>query len=236
MAAFRPGMARLPERKERVNERIRAREIRVIGEDGSQLGIMSPGQALDMARSSGLDLVEVSPNSAPPVCRIMDYGRFLYDQRKKEHAAKRKQKQFSVKEVKFRPRTDEHDYVFKKNNIERFLRSGDKVKATVIFRGRENVHVQNGMRILDRLRGELEEICTVETHPRKEGSILHMILSPKKGISPPKPPASASARRPAAGKRAGPAERAESAKQTAPARKAAGARGMDDEEDSKQEA
>jgi len=189
MAAFQSrGMMRLPERKERINDRIRAREIRVIGEDGAQLGIMPPQQALDIARQAGLDLVEVAPNSAPPVCRIMDYGRFLYEQRKKEHAAKRKQKQFALKEVKFRPRTDEHDYLFKKNHIVRFLQDGDKVKATVIFRGRENVHLDIGMRVLNRLREELQEICTVEVLPRKEGSILHMILAPRKGAGAPAPP------------------------------------------------
>jgi translation initiation factor IF-3 len=176
---------RLPERRERVNERIRAREIRVIGADGTQLGIMPPPQALEIAREAGLDLVEVAPNSAPPVCRIMDYGRYLYEQRKKEHAAKKKQKQFALKEVKFRPRTDEHDYVFKRNNIQRFLQDGDKVKATVIFRGRENVHIDIGMRILDRLRDELQDYGQVETAPRKEGSILHMILAPKKGAGTP---------------------------------------------------
>jgi translation initiation factor IF-3 len=183
MAAFQPRGVRLPERKERVNERIRAREIRVIGADGAQLGIMIPQQALDLAREAGLDLVEVAATSVPPVCRIMDYGRFLYEQRKKEHAAKRKQKQITVKEVKFRPRTDEHDYVFKKNHIIRFLNDGDKVKATVIFRGRENAHLDIGLKILDRIRGELQDICMVETPPRKEGSILHMILAPRKGAA-----------------------------------------------------
>src|SRR5262245_43748792 len=166
MAANQPGNIRLPERKDRVNERIRSREIRVIGSDGAQLGIMQPHEAMAVARGEGLDLVEVSPNAMPPVCRIMDYGRYLYDQRKKEHAARRKQKQFVVKEVKFRPRTDEHDYAFKRNNCERFLREGDKVKATVVFRGRENVHVENGRRILDRLREELNEVAIVETEPR----------------------------------------------------------------------
>ena len=185
MAAFQPRGVRLPERKERVNERIRAREIRVIGADGAQLGIMIPQQALDLAREAGLDLVEVAATSVPPVCRIMDYGRFLYEQRKKEHAAKRKQKQITVKEVKFRPRTDEHDYVFKKNHIIRFLNDGDKVKATVIFRGRENAHLDIGLKILDRIRGELQDICMVETPPRKEGSILHMILAPRKGAGSP---------------------------------------------------
>ncbi len=189
MAAYQPGNIRLPERKDRVNERIRSREIRVIGSEGNQLGIMQPHEAMALARAEGLDLVEVSPNAMPPVCRIMDYGRYLYDQRKKEHAARRKQKQFVVKEVKFRPRTDEHDYAFKRNNIERFLREGDKVKATVVFRGRENVHVENGRRVLDRLREELNDVATVETEPRKEGSLMHMIMAPKKGIAPPAPPA-----------------------------------------------
>src|SRR5215813_9567126 len=189
MAAFMPrGGIRLPERKERVNEKIRAREIRVIGEDGSQLGIMTPQQALDIARQATLDLVEVAPNSVPPVCRIMDYGRYLYEQRKKEHAAKKKQKQITLKEVKFRPRTDEHDYTFKKNNIVRFLQDGDKVKATVIFRWREKAHLEIGLRILNRLREEVQEMGMVEIPPRKEGSILHMIIAPKKGAGAPAPP------------------------------------------------
>ena len=141
---------------------------------------MIPQLALDLAKERGFDLVEVSPTAVPPVCRIMDYGQFLYERKKKEHAAKRKQKQFRVKEIKFRPKTDEHDYQFKLKNILRFLTDGDKVKATIIFRGRENFHQEIGFRILERLKTDLGESGMVEVPPRKEGSLLHMIIAPKK--------------------------------------------------------
>ena len=168
------------EKKLRVNEKIRAREVRVIGPDGAQLGIMSPDQALRIAQEGGLDLVEVSPDAVPPVCRILDYGKYRYQLNKKAQEAKKKQKVIQVKEVKFRPKTDEHDYEFKKNNIIRFLTKGKKVKATVIFRGRENMHRDIGYRILGRLRQEVGEFGVVETEPRQEGPFLDMILAPKK--------------------------------------------------------
>lgn len=180
MRPFQGQGPRLPERKERVNDRIRAKEIRVIDEQGQQLGVMIPQMALDLAKERGFDLVEVSPTAVPPVCRIMDYGQFLYERKKKEHAAKRKQKQFRVKEIKFRPKTDEHDFQFKLKNITRFLGEGDKVKATIIFRGRENFHQDIGFRILDRLKTALGDAGVVEVPPRKEGSLLHMIIAPKK--------------------------------------------------------
>src|SRR6185295_5879729 len=168
------------EKKLRVNEKIRTREVRVIGQDGAQLGIMSPDQALRIAQEGGLDLVEVSPDAVPPVCRILDYGKYRYQLNKKAQEAKKKQKVIQVKEVKFRPKTDEHDYEFKKNNIIRFLNKGKKVKATVIFRGRENMHRDIGYRILGRLRQEVGEFGVVETEPRQEGPFLDMILAPKK--------------------------------------------------------
>jgi translation initiation factor IF-3 len=187
MRPFQGQGPRLPERRERINDRIRAKEIRVIDETGAQLGVMIPQLALNLARERGFDLVEVSPTAVPPVCRIMNYGQFLYERKKKEHSAKRKQKVFRVKEVKFRPKTDEHDYQFKLKNIQRFLTDGDKVKATIIFRGRENFHQDIGVRILDRLRTELAETGVVEVAPRKEGSLLHMILAPKKVHGAPAP-------------------------------------------------
>jgi translation initiation factor IF-3 len=153
----------------------------VIGADGSQLGIMTPDQALRVAQESGLDLVEVSPESSPPVCRILDYGKYRYQLNKKAHDAKKKQRIIQVKEVKFRPKTDEHDYEFKRNNITRFLTKGKKVKATVIFRGRENMHRDIGYRILGRLRVEVSEFGIVESEPRQEGPFLYLILAPKKG-------------------------------------------------------
>jgi len=168
------------EKKLRVNEKIRTREVRVIGPEGSQLGIMSPEQALKVALENGLDLVEVSPDAVPPVCRILDYGKYRYQLNKKAQEAKKKQKIIQVKEVKFRPKTDEHDYEFKKNNIIRFLTKGKKVKATVIFRGRENMHRDIGYRILARLRKEVGDFGIVENEPRQEGPFLDMILAPKK--------------------------------------------------------
>ncbi len=168
------------EKKLRVNEKIRAREVRVIGQDGSQLGIMSPDQALRIAQEGALDLVEVSPDAVPPVCRILDYGKYRYQLNKKAQEAKKKQKTIQVKEVKFRPKTDEHDYEFKKNNIIRFLTKGKKVKATVIFRGRENMHRDIGYKILSRLRLEVGDFGIVENEPRQEGPFLDMILAPKK--------------------------------------------------------
>ena len=187
MRPFQGQGPRLPERKERVNDRIRAKEIRVIDEQGVQLGVMIPQLALDLARERGFDLVEVSPTAVPPVCRLMNYGQFLYERKKKEHAAKKKQKVFRVKEIKFRPKTDEHDYQFKVKNITRFLAEGDKVKATIIFRGRENFHQDIGFRILERLKGELSEAGIIEVPPRREGSLLHMIIAPKKTQTAPAP-------------------------------------------------
>ena len=164
----------------RVNHRIRAREIRVIDDQNEQLGILTPQAALKIAEERGLDLVEVAPTAVPPVCRIMDYGKYLYQLNKKLHEAKKHQKNITVKEVKFRPNTDEHDYEFKKNHIARFLKQGDKVKATVFFRGREIVHQSIGRALLDRLVEELLEIGAVEARPKMEGPNLIAIFAPKK--------------------------------------------------------
>ena len=147
----------------RVNERIRVREIRVIDDTGQQLGIMPPPQAVAIAKQKGLDLVEISPTATPPVCRIMDFGKH--------------QKVIEVKEIKFRPKVDEHDYQFKKKHIERFLEDGDKVKATIFFRGREMAHPDIGRRILERLIEELSEVAIAETMPRMEGNQMHTILT-----------------------------------------------------------
>jgi translation initiation factor IF-3 len=141
---------------------------------------MPPQQALKVAEERGLDLVEVAPTAQPPVCRIMDYGKYLYQLNKKLHEAKKHQKNITVKEVKFRPNTDEHDYEFKKNHIIRFLKQGDKVKAVVFFRGREIVHQGIGRALLDRLIEELSELGAVEARPKMEGPNLIAIFSPKK--------------------------------------------------------
>ena len=166
--------------KIRINDKIRAREIRVIDEDGGQLGIMTPQTALALAEERGLDLVEVAPQSVPPVCRILDYGKYLYQLNKKQHDAKKKQKLIQVKEVKFRPKTEEHDYQFKKKHIERFLSEGDKVKASVTFRGREMAHPDYGRHILQRLKQELIDLALVESDTRMEGRLMFMLLAPKK--------------------------------------------------------
>jgi translation initiation factor IF-3 len=163
----------------RTNERIRVREIRVIDETGQQLGIMPPPQALTIARSKGLDLVEISPTAVPPVCRIMDYGKYQYQEAKRTREAKKHQKVIEVKEIKFRPKVDEHDYQFKKKHIERFLEDGDKVKATIFFRGREMAHPEIGRRILERLVEELSDVAIAESIPRLEGNQMHTILSRK---------------------------------------------------------
>ena len=164
----------------RTNERIRAREVRVIDDEGKQIGILQPFEALRMAREKNLDLVEVSPTAQPPVCRIMDFGKYLYEQEKKERAAKKHQKIITVKEVKFRINVDEHDYEFKKNHVLRFLEEGDKVKATIFFRGREMTHTNLGRQILDRLIKDIGDKGIVEFRPRMEGNTLHAILAPKK--------------------------------------------------------
>src|SRR2546423_12255069 len=149
----------------RVNERIRVREVRVIDENGEQLGIMPPPQALAIARQKGLDLVEIAATATPPVCRIMDFGRYQYQEQKRARSAKKHQKIIEVKEIKFRPKVDEHDYQFKKKHIERFLAEGDKVKATIFFRGREMAHPEIGRRILERLIDDLADVAGGETPP-----------------------------------------------------------------------
>jgi translation initiation factor IF-3 len=138
---------------------------------------MAPPQALAIARQKGLDLVEISPTAVPPVCRIMDFGKYQYQEQKRSREAKKHQKVIEVKEIKFRPKVDEHDYQFKKKHIERFLEDGDKVKATIFFRGREMAHPEIGRRILERLIGELSEVALAETMPRMEGNQMHTILT-----------------------------------------------------------
>jgi translation initiation factor IF-3 len=142
---------------------------------------MPPPQALAIARQKGLDLVEISPTAVPPVCRIMDFGKYQYQEQKRSREAKKHQKVIEVKEIKFRPKVDEHDYQFKKKHIERFLADGDKVKATIFFRGREMAHPEIGRRILERLIGELADVAIAENAPRQEGNQMHTILSQKVG-------------------------------------------------------
>ena len=160
--------------------------MRVIDDTGQQLGIMPPQQALTIARQKGLDLVEIAATANPPVCRIMDFGRYQYQEQKRARQAKKHQKIIEVKEIKFRPKVDEHDYQFKKKHIERFLGEGDKVKATVFFRGREMAHPEIGHRILMRLLEELGDVAQPETMPRQEGNQMHTILTGKKSAAPKK--------------------------------------------------
>lgn len=164
----------------RINDRIRAREVRVIDEDGGQLGIMHPFAALDLARQRGLDLVEVAPNAIPPVCRLLDYGRFRYEQTKRERESRKTQKLVTVKEMRFEPKISEHDRQTKSNNIKRFLESGDKVKLTVRFRGRELVHPEIGQNILIQVIEELGDTATVEQPPKLEGRSMTAVLAPRK--------------------------------------------------------
>ena len=166
-----------------MNERIRVREVRVIDDTGQQLGIMPPQQALTIAKQKGLDLVEIAATATPPVCRIMDFGRYQYQEQKRAREAKKHQKIIEVKEIKFRPKVDEHDYQFKKKHIERFLADGDKVKATIFFRGRENAHPEIGMKILERLMYEVDDIAVIESTPRQEGNQLHTIFAPRPGAA-----------------------------------------------------
>jgi len=154
--------------------------LRIIGADGEQVGVMSRYDALQLASSQELDLVEVSPMAEPPVCRIVDYGKFLFEQNKKSHAAKKKQKQIQVKEVKFRPGTDEGDYQIKLRNLIRFFQEGDKAKVTLRFRGREMAHTDIGRQVLSRLQTDLAPYAQVEQQPLMEGRQMVMMMAPKK--------------------------------------------------------
>jgi translation initiation factor IF-3 len=163
--------------------------VRLIGVDGEQIGVVPIGTAQQMAEQAEVDLVEIAPGATPPVCRLMDYGKFKYRESKKRHEAKLKQKQIIVKEVKFRPGTDEGDYQIKLRNLIRFLDEGDKTKVTLRFRGREMAHQEFGFRLLERVRGDLEPYGVVEQFPKMEGRQMIMVLSPKKVV--PKPAAKA---------------------------------------------
>ncbi len=163
----------------RINEEIRVREVRVTTAEGEQLGIMQVRDALQMALEQNLDLVEVAPTARPPVCRIMDYGKFKYEQQKRDKEAKKKQKIVTIKEVKLRPNIEDHDFDVKKKNALRFLEDGDKVKVTIMFRGRELSHPELGRVLLVRMAKELADIANVERDPKLEGKNMIMILNPK---------------------------------------------------------
>lgn len=162
----------------RVNDRIRAPEIRLIGAEGENAGVVTPARALQMAEEAGLDLVEISPNATPPVCKIMDFGKFKYEQQKRESEARKKQKTIEVKEVKFRPNTDTHDYEVKMRNVFKFLENGDKVKVTLRFRGREMAHQNLGRELLERVASDTREYGKVENFPKMEGRQMVMLIGP----------------------------------------------------------
>jgi translation initiation factor IF-3 len=174
---------RLPERDTtRINERIRVPEVRLIDETGKQVGVMKSDEALRYAQQRDLDLVEVAPEARPPVCRVLDYSKYKYEQAQKQKAARKHQQQINVREIKFRPKIAEHDYATKKGHVERFLRHKDKVKVTIMFRGREVTHPERGVMILDRLADDLGDLAIVEQRPIQDGRNMTMMLGPSKAV------------------------------------------------------
>jgi len=163
----------------RVNEQIGVPEVRLIDQNGENVGVVSKNEAMARAEEAGLDLVEISPGATPPVCKILDYGRFKYEDQKKKSEARKRQKTIDVKEIKMRPNIDQHDYDVKMRSILRFLAEGDKVKVTLRFRGREMAHQELGMKVLDRVREQLDEIAKVEQFPRLEGRQMIMVMAPR---------------------------------------------------------
>lgn len=180
VVSFWRGLNIAQEKKNRRNEQIDTPQVRLIGSDGEQVGIVNVEEAIEAAKEENLDLVEVVPNAEPPVCRVMDYGRFRFEQSKKKNAARKKAKQIQIKEVKFRPGTEEGDYRVKMKNLTKFLEQGDKAKVTLRFRGREMAHREIGSRLLERVRNDLDDIATVEQFPKMEGRQMIMVLAPRK--------------------------------------------------------
>src|SRR5438874_8079768 len=174
------------QRETRVNERIRAREVRLIDENGEMVGVMAPTRALKIARERDLDLVEISPNAIPPVCKLMDYGRYKYEQAKRENEARKNQKTITLKEIRLRPRTDEHDVEVKTRKIQEFLAEGDKVRVSVQFRGPDMRHPDIGRKLLDGIAEDLKGMATIERSPVMEGRMMSMIVSRAPGWEPPK--------------------------------------------------
>jgi translation initiation factor IF-3 len=162
-----------------VNREIDSRQVRLVDSEGNMVGVVTIGAALSAAEEAGLDLVEVSPNADPPVCKILDFGKFKYEEQKKKNEARKKQKVIDVKEIKLRPNIDAHDYDVKMRNAKRFLEDGDKVKVTMRFRGREMAHQDLGMNVLHKVRDQLEELAKVESMPRMEGRQMTMVLAPR---------------------------------------------------------
>jgi len=163
----------------RVNRDIAVAQVRLIDEQGENVGIVATDEAIERAEDAGMDLVEISPGADPPVCKILDYGRFKYQDQKKKNEARKKQKTIDIKEIKMRPNIDTHDYDVKMRSINRFIADGDKVKVTMRFRGREMVHQELGLKVLDRVRDELDEVAKVEQFPKMEGRQMIMVVAPK---------------------------------------------------------
>jgi len=188
---------RPPERDQtRINERIRVPKVRLIGSDGEQVGVVDTDEARRIARDADLDLVEVAAESRPPVCRLLDYSKYKYELEQKAKAARKHQQQVNVREIKLRPKIADHDYETKKGHVERFLNKKDKVKVTIMFRGREQAHPERGRALLDRLFGDLGELATVEQAPQQEGRNMHMVLAPGKTAGSPAASAGSSAASP----------------------------------------
>jgi translation initiation factor IF-3 len=182
----------LPERDStRINERIRVPEVRLIGPDGQQVGILKTAEALRYAQERDLDLVEVAADAKPPVCRVLDYSKYKYEQAQRQKAARKHQQQITIREIKFRPKIAQHDYDTKKGHVERFLKARDKVKVTIMFRGREMAHPERGEMILNRLAEDLGDLAVVEQRPQQDGRNMTMMLAPQKASSGDKPAAAA---------------------------------------------
>jgi translation initiation factor IF-3 len=174
---------RPPERDQtRINDRIRVPEVRLVGEDGKQIGVVKTSEALAYAQERDLDLVEVAPDARPPVCRVLDYSKYRYEQAQKQKAARKHQQQITIREIKFRPKIAQKDYETKKSHVTRFLMGRDKVKITIMFRGREVTHPERGTALLDRLAGELAEIAVIEQSPLQDGRNMTMLLAPSKAV------------------------------------------------------
>ena len=174
---------RLPERdRTRINERIGVREVRLVDEDGKQIGVIPTQEALKLAQDRDLDLVEVAPDSRPPVARLLDYSKYKYEQEQKAKAARKHQQQINVREIKLRPKIADHDYSTKKGHVTRFLRGGDKVKVTIMFRGREQAHPERGRDLLQKLFQDLDGLATIESAPLQEGRNMSMLLAPSKEV------------------------------------------------------
>lgn len=177
------GVFAIAAQEPRLNESITAREVRLIGYDGEQMGICAVEEAQHVADNAGLDLVEIAPNANPPVCRVMDYGKFKYEQAIKAKQARKNQSKIETKEMKFRPKIDVGDYTTKKKHVIRFLEAGNKVKITIMFRGREMAHPEQGLSILERLADDLKDIAAIESQPKMEGRNMHMVISPLPGTA-----------------------------------------------------